>query len=164
MVPAVRALIRERSAAVPVDDVRTAADLSEDSLVGRKATGGLVTLLALLALVLSAVGVYGAMATFVRQRMRETGIRLALGAAPARALRDVVVDGLRVAAVGIGLGVVSAALLSRTLGGLLYDVAPLDPAVYAAVGAGALLVAALATALPARRAAATDPAATLRSE
>lgn len=164
VVPAVRGLIRERDPTVPIDDVRTAAAISDASMIGRRVTGGLVALLAFLALALSAVGIYGAMATLVRQRVRETGIRLALGADPARTLRDVVADGLKVAAAGTAVGVAGAALLSRTLGSLLFEVAPLDPVVYLAVGVGALAVAVLATALPARTAAATDPAATLRTE
>lgn len=133
-------------------------------MIGRRATGSLVGLLAALSLALSAVGIYGAMATLVRQRARETGIRLALGAAPGRALRGVVLDGLAVATAGTIVGVIAAAVLSGALEGLLYDVAPFDPLVYGAVGAGALAVAALAAALPGRRAAATDPAITLRRE
>jgi len=164
VVPAVRELVRERDPAIPVDDVRTAAQLTDELVVGRRTTGALLGLLALLALALSAVGIYGAMATLVRQRMRETGIRIALGAAPGRALGEVVSDGLKVAAAGTALGIVGAVLLTRTLGGLLYEVTPLDPLVFGAVGAVTLLVAGVATAIPGRRAAATDPAATLRED
>lgn len=163
-VPGVRALIRDRDPSVPIDDIRTAEALSDESMIGRRVTGGLVALLALIALGLSAVGIYGAMATLVRQRRRETSIRLALGAAPSRALREVVVDGVKVALVGIAVGVGVAMLLGRTLEGMLFGIAPLDPAVYLTVGLGALAVAAVATTVPARHAATTDPAGTLRSD
>lgn len=164
VVPAVRALLRQRDASVPIADVRSAADVASEAMFGRRATVLLVALVAAVALLLSVVGIYGTMATFVRQNMREIGIRIALGAGPRRALRDVIVDGLRVACAGSALGVIGALVLSRYMGGLLYEVRPSDPVVFVSVCAVTLAVALIATAIPGSRAAATDPAVVLRSD
>lgn len=164
VVSAAREVLRSRDPTVPIADVRTAEQIASDSTVGRRNTSLLVSLLAVVALLLSVVGIYGAMATFVRQNVRETGIRLALGAGPRQALRGVVADGLRVAVAGTVVGVTLAALLGRYLEGLLYDIQPTDPLVFVAVCGATLTVALAATAIPGLRAAATDPAVTLRQD
>ncbi len=164
VVAAAREVLRRRDPSVPVADIRTAAQVASDSMIGRRTTSLLVSLLAAVALLLSVVGIYGAMATFVRQSVRDTGIRLALGAAPSRALRGVVGDGLRVAVVGVLAGAVFASVSSRYLEGLLYDVTPSDPLVFSTVCGITLVVAVVATAIPGMRAATTDPAVTLRED
>jgi putative ABC transport system permease protein len=100
----------------------------------------------------------------VNQRRREIGIRVALGAVRAQVLRSIVGHGLVLAAVGTALGLASAALVTRVLEALLYDIRPLDPVSFA--GAAMLLVALalVASAVPARRAASIDPVETLRAE
>lgn len=117
-----------------------------------------------MALVLSVVGLYGVISYIVSQRTREIGIRLALGA-DARAVKQMFVrHGLIVAALGIAAGLVAAAVFSRFLASLLFEVTPLDPATYLAVLGVLLAAVTLAAYVPARRAARVDPAETLRAE
>ena len=130
-------------------------------------TGQVVTLLSLLAalaLVLGAVGVYGVMAHFVSRRLRDYGIRIMLGLAPHRVLLQIVRRGAVMVIAGGTIGVMAAAVLTRLLSSLLYDVAPTDPTAF--VGAGLTLLAAgtLAALLPAVRASFTDPVTLLRQE
>ena len=119
---------------------------------------------AFLALVLAAVGTYGVIAYGVVQRTREIGVRLALGAQPGQVVGAVVGQGLGLACVGVGLGLAGAWGATRVLTGMLFEVTPTDPAT---LGAGALLltvVTAVASYLPARRAARIDPVAALRAD
>jgi ABC-type antimicrobial peptide transport system permease subunit len=124
----------------------------------------LVTAFALLALALGAVGVYGVMAHLVARRHREIGIRIALGALPREILGMVLSQGLSLAALGIAAGIVGALAATRLLAGLLFGVAPGDPATFAATAATLAVVAAAASLLPALRATRTDPITALRSE
>ena len=130
--------------------------------LGRRQRG--LTLLAGIALLLSVVGIYGAMSYFVRQHTRDIGIRIALGGGPGSALCLVVSQGMKVAVIGTLLGLGGALLLTRYMGSLLYDVTATDPLVFLTVCAGTLIVALVASAIPGSQAAATDPAATLREE
>jgi ABC-type antimicrobial peptide transport system permease subunit len=123
-----------------------------------------LVLFAAVALGLAAVGTYGVMAYLVRQGTRELGIRLALGATPAAVLRLVISQGLLVAVIGAGLGITGAWLLGRVLEGLLYGVTWRDPITLSVTIAGLIAVALLACWLPARRAAAIEPACSLRAE
>ena len=122
----------------------------------------LLSLLAALALVLGAVGVYGVISHYVARRSRDYGIQIALGQEPSRIVRQVVGRGARLVALGGALGVSGAILLTRTLAALLHGVAPTDPLSLAAAVAALLLVGVLAAALPARRASLTDPAIVLK--
>jgi putative ABC transport system permease protein len=116
------------------------------------------------ALFLSAVGIYGVVAHATIQRTREIGIRMALGAEPARVVAAVLADGLRPAAAGIALGLGGAAALTSLLSSVLFDVAPGDPVTFAAAAAVLAAVALAACLAPARRAALMDPLAALRHE
>jgi ABC-type antimicrobial peptide transport system permease subunit len=100
----------------------------------------------------------------VSQRASEIGLRLALGATAAQVFRLIVGQGVKVTALGILIGLVSAAALTRYVGSLLFGVTPYDPATFAGVTAVFIAVAMLGSYAPARRAAGVDPAATLRSE
>jgi predicted permease len=122
----------------------------------------LVSLLAALALLLGAVGVYGVISHYVARRSRDYGIQIALGQEPSRIVRQVVGRGARLVALGGALGVGGAVLLTRTLAALLHGVAPTDPVSLAAAVAALLLVGVLAAALPARRASLTDPVIVLK--
>jgi ABC-type antimicrobial peptide transport system permease subunit len=124
----------------------------------------LLELFATLAVTLAAVGVYGVMSYAVAERRREIAIRLALGAAPARVQRSVLRDGLSVAVAGGALGLVLAASTSGLLRSQLFGVGQFDPAIYSVVPIILLMVATLATWLPARRAARVDALAALRGE
>jgi ABC-type antimicrobial peptide transport system permease subunit len=117
-----------------------------------------------LALVLAAVGIYGLIAYAVVQRTREIGIRLAIGATPASVLGLVVGDGTRLAAAGVAIGLVGAFALTRLMRSVLFDVAPFDPLSIAGASVALFGVAALASWLPARRAAKIDPLTAIRAE
>ncbi|HEX2190404.1 MAG TPA: ABC transporter permease [Longimicrobiaceae bacterium] len=115
-------------------------------------------------LLLAAVGIYGVMAAAVRQRTREIGIRLALGATAGEVRGAVLRQGMRLALLGCAVGIAGALLGTRALRSLLYGVSPTDPATFAAVAGLILASAALACWLPARRAARVDPVNALRAE
>jgi putative ABC transport system permease protein len=119
---------------------------------------------AALAPVLSAIGIYGVIAYSVAQRTHEIGVRMAIGAERLDVLRLVLADGVAVAAAGVALGLGGAAMLSSVMTRLLFGVTPRDPLTYA-LGAGTLLVVALlASCIPAVRATRVEPVTTLRAE
>ena len=118
----------------------------------------------LLALVLACIGIYGVIAYAVSQRLREIGVRVALGATSGTILREILRGGLSLAALGLFIGLVAALALTRYLEALLYSVRPTDPAVFALAIATLLLVATSASYLPARRASRVDPIVVLREE
>jgi predicted permease len=149
---------------LPVHRVTPMPERVERALAGRRFAMTALVLFAAVALVLAAVGTYGVISYLVRQGTRDLGVRLALGATPGAILRLVVRQGVALAAAGIGAGIAGALLLGRVLEGLLYGVAPSDPLTLAGTSAGLLVVAALACWLPAKRAAAIEPARTLMSE
>jgi ABC-type antimicrobial peptide transport system permease subunit len=119
---------------------------------------------AAVALLLGVVGIYGVIAYVATQRTREIGIRMALGAARRDVSRLFVRHGILLAAIGIGCGMVAAALLTRAMSSLLFGVSALDPITYAWVALALGATAVLASYLPARRAARIDPAEALRWE
>ena len=118
----------------------------------------------LLALLLSAIGIYGVMAYSVAQRTNEIGIRLALGAVPAQVRRMILGESAWVAGTGIAVGLVAALLLTRLIKSMLYGIAPDDPLTLAGAAALLLLVALGASWIPARRAARVQPMMALRHE
>jgi putative ABC transport system permease protein len=122
----------------------------------------IIALFATTALTLSVVGIYGVMTYFVQQHTRDIGIRLALGGDPAGLQRMVVLQGLRPVALGIAAGVGAAILASRLMSTILFGVNPTDLRMLCGVPAMLLTIAALACLVPARRAAAIDPAVALR--
>ena len=162
--PVLRAIVRELDPRVPATSVRTLGSILDDATARVRLTMLLIAVAAVAALVLGVIGVYGVVSYAAAGRVREFGIRLALGAAPSRVGSTVVGDGLRVVALGTFAGLVAAFGASRFLSALLYEVEPTSLAEF--VLATALLGAAtlLATALPARRAARTDPSSVLRGE
>lgn len=164
VVPAVRRVIQARADGVPVGEVTTVEELASESLAGRRYTSALVALLAITALLLSIVGIYGAMAYYVRQHLRDIGIRMALGGGPTSAFRMVLTRGMVVALAGSVVGLLATPSLTRPLSDLLYGTSPGDPIVFSVVAAVTLLVALAATVVPGRQAARTDPAVTLREQ
>jgi putative ABC transport system permease protein len=140
-----------------------------DTLVERAQAGTRFSLLligvfAVIAVLLAGVGLYGVLSTVVRQRTAEIGVRMALGAAPASIFKLVVGQGLRLSAAGIALGVAAAFELTRVMTSMLVGVQPADPPTFAAMAVLFLLIATVASWLPARRAAALDPTTALREE
>ena len=144
--------------------VYTYEDAMRDALARPRLLTVLLGVFGVIGLALGALGLYGILAFLVSQRQREIGVRLALGARPGDVLRMIVGRGLSLTVAGIGIGVVLALALGRFLAGVLYGVQPSDPMTMALVTLMLLTVAALASWIPARRAARVDPAVTLREE
>ncbi|HEY2906786.1 MAG TPA: FtsX-like permease family protein, partial [Vicinamibacterales bacterium] len=155
---AVRAIDPEQAVA----EVRTMEQWISRSLGGRRTPTMLLTLFGVVALVLSAIGIYGVLASGVAQRTREFGIRRALGADRASILSLVFAQGLRTAGGGVVIGIVAAAGLTRYLQSLLFGVEPHDVVVFGAAVAGLLVVGGVACYLPARRATRVAPLVALR--
>lgn len=156
--------IRAADPALPLIGLRRLTDVVDVSVAERRFNTWLLGAFAVLALVLAAVGIYGLIAYSVVQRTREIGIRLAIGATPTNVLGLVVGQGARVAAAGVAIGLVGSFALTRLLGTLLFDVSPFDPIAFAVAAVLLLGVAALASYLPARRAARIDPQSAIRAE
>jgi putative ABC transport system permease protein len=145
-------------------DLRTMQDIVDGSLAQRRVTTLLMIGFGVIALLLAAVGIYGVVAYGVTQRVREFGIRVALGATRHEVTRLVVWQGTSMAIIGASVGLVLAVAMAGTMSSLVFGVAPRDSVSLVAATSVLLIVAALASYLPARRAAAVDPAVTLRSE
>lgn len=141
-----------------LDQVRT------DSLSNERFTLILFGVFAAVALFLAALGIYGVMAFSVAQRSHEIALRMALGATPGRVVRLVVREGLILASVGLGLGLIGAYFVGRAMQSMLFDVRALDAPAFSAVGVVLLVSAVLACYLPARRAALIHPIQALRGE
>jgi ABC-type antimicrobial peptide transport system permease subunit len=146
-----------------------AAIQSMDDLVSRSIVEFTFTMLTLgiaaaMALLLGTIGLYGVLSYTVTLRVREIGVRLALGAQPSAVMGSIVWQGIVIAGVGLVVGLAGAYGLTRFLGELLYDTKALDIGTFVAMSAGLFVVAGLASYLPARRAAAVSPLESLRSE
>jgi putative ABC transport system permease protein len=124
----------------------------------------LIGVFSTIAALLAGVGLYGVLATSVRQRTAEIGVRMALGAAPSRIFRLMVGKGLYLSAIGIGIGLLAAFGLTRVLASMLVEVKPTDPVTFVSVAVVFLVIALLASWLPARRASGLDPTTALRNE
>ena len=149
---------------VPVARVRTLSDVVHRATARARLTAALLAVAAGTALALGVLGIYGVVAYAASLRAPELGIRMALGATPATVRRLVLREGLGVAAVGVLLGLAAAGGLARLLQGLAYGVRPTDPLTFGAAAALLLLVATLASWIPARRAARMDPTVALRAD
>jgi ABC-type antimicrobial peptide transport system permease subunit len=148
----------------PVEDILTLEEDLALQLTPIRVMTYLLGGLGAIALGLAAFGIYGVMAYLVARRNRELGIRAALGAEAARLWRYVVSQGLRLTAFGVGLGLVGAFFLTRTLQQVLFNVRSTDPVVYGAVAGLLAIIAVLACWGPARRATRVDPIEVLREE
>ena len=164
VVPRVREVLRELDRAQPITEIETMEQQLSGLIAQRRFNMTLVAAFGVLALVLAIVGAYGVTSYLVSQRTKELGVRLALGAQPSRVARLVVADGMRVAVVGVVVGIVAAMFTTRLVASLLYGVSPRDPVTIGAVAGVLLMVTALANYLPARRAARVDPLVALRQE
>ncbi|NVJ21645.1 FtsX-like permease family protein [Myxococcus sp. AM011] len=163
LAPHVRELVHELDSVQPVTDVRTLSSLRSESLAAPRLMTLLLGFFAVLALVLTCTGLTGVVAFSVSQRVRELGIRLALGAEPSSVLSLVLRQGMSLVLAGLLMGTAGALGLSWLMEGLLFGVEPTDPVTL--VGVVLLLggTGAVACLLPALRAARTDPAIALRS-
>jgi putative ABC transport system permease protein len=148
----------------PVARARAMTEILDVELANRSTQLTLIGVFAVLALVLAAVGLYGTLSYTVSQSTSEIGLRMALGAEERTVVGSVVRAALGTALLGIGVGLVAAFALTRTIASFLYGVSPTDPATAVAVAVVLLIVAALAAFLPARRAAGINPVVALRAE
>jgi putative ABC transport system permease protein len=149
---------------LPPYNIATMEQLISNSVAQPRLNLSLLVAFAVLALALAAVGVYGVMAYAVTQRTHEFGIRMALGARPADVLKQVFLEGSRLAALGLALGLLAALALTRLMASLLFDVKPGDPLTLGVAAAVLTLVALAACYIPARRATGVDPMTALRYE
>ncbi|HZR25756.1 MAG TPA: ABC transporter permease [Vicinamibacterales bacterium] len=162
MVPSVRGAVQSLDPEQPIAQVRTMDQWVARSLQNRRTPMALLAMFGAVALLLSAIGIYGILAFGVAQRGREFGIRHALGADSGSILSLVLTEGLRTAGVGIAIGIAGALALTRLMQSLLFGVTAYDPGVYAGVAIVLLTVALLACYVPARRATQVDPMVALR--
>jgi predicted permease len=152
------------NASLPVAAMRTMEDIYDRSLGRTSFTLVMLVAAASAALVLGVVGLYGVLSYAVSTRRREIAIRFALGAKARDVQRRIVRQGVVLAGIGVAIGLAAAAGVTRLMTSLLYEVEAVDPLTYAAVAAGLIAVAALASYLPARRASTVDPAESLAAE
>ena len=153
-----------QSPSLPLAQLRTLADVQRDSLARTTFTLAMLGIAGSMALLLGVIGIYGVISYAVSQRRREIGIRVAVGAQKHDVTALFVRHGLVLAGIGVALGLGAAAGVARLMSALLFGVSALDWTTYAAVAAVLLLACALASYLPARRAATVDPMKTLRAE
>ncbi len=164
LLPRAQEAVWSVSASLPLADVTTQQERLDESLARTSFILVLLGIAAAVALLLGSVGIYGVISYAVSQRTREIGVRMALGAERGAVAGMMLRQGLVLAAVGIVAGGVAALGLTRLMSSLLYGVDPVDLPTFGAVGLTLAAVAAVASWLPARRAAAVDPAVTLREE
>jgi len=161
---ALRSAVREIDPNQPVVKIRTMEENMATSVTEPRFRTWLIGIFAALALVLAAVGIYGVMSYSVNQRTNEMGIRVTLGAQPNDVFRIVVGEGLRLALIGVGVGLIGALAATRVLRTFLYGVSAINPVTFAVTAALLTLVAVAACYFPARRATRVDPMVALRYE
>jgi putative ABC transport system permease protein len=164
LINSVRDEFRSLDPSLPIFTIRSMNETVDRNLASRRFSVLLLGIFAMLALMLAAVGIYGVMSYLVRQRTREIGLRMALGAQTGDVLKLVLRQGLKLVIAGIVVGLLGALASARVLASLLFGVSATDPATLAIVATTLTLVAMLACYVPAYRAAKIDPMAALRNE
>jgi putative ABC transport system permease protein len=164
LAPAVRESIASLDRAVPVTAVQTMDDVVAGANARPRFTLVLLATFAGVALVLAAVGIYGVISYAVSRRTHEIGVRMALGATPRSVVRLIVGQGMRVVAVGVAVGLAGALLVTRLMTNVVYGIRVTDPVTYAAVSVLLVVVALVASYVPARRATRIDPLASMRTD
>ena len=159
-----RAVVTALDGNIPIYNIRSMNDAIASTTAPRRFTMWLLAVFAAAALALSAIGIYGVIAYSVVQRTQEMGLRLALGADRSHVFRLIVGQGMRLAVIGLAVGVTGAFALTRLLDSLLYGISARDPGMFIAVPSVLGLVALLAYAIPALRAMRADPMTALRVE
>jgi putative ABC transport system permease protein len=162
--PEIREIVREVAPSAPMYRMFTMAGLAGDSMMQLSFTLLTLGVVSALALILGAVGLYGVLSYVVAQRTREIGVRMALGAEASRVRRMVVIQGARVVAIGVAIGVGAALAFTRTLGSLLFGVQAVDATTFVAMSVSMLAIGLLASYVPARRASKVDPIESLRGD
>lgn len=161
---AVQQAVWSVDANLPLANVITVQEIYDKSLARTSFTLVLLTIAGAMSILIGLVGIYGVISYSVTQRTREIGIRLALGAEQAKLAKTFVGHGLVLAAIGVACGLAAAAVLTRLMSSLLFEVKAVDPLTYAAVSASLIAAALLASYLPALRATKVDPVEALRAE
>jgi ABC-type antimicrobial peptide transport system permease subunit len=164
LLPSVRSAVAQLDPNLPIFSARAMDDVRADALTRERFLMLMLLTFAVVALVLSIVGVYGVIAQFTRQRTQEIGVRLALGAQPGDVQRMVVLRGGALVLGGIAIGLVAALASTRVMESMLYNTQPIDLTTFGAVTIALLTAGVLATWLPARRASRLDPGIALRPE
>jgi putative ABC transport system permease protein len=164
MASAVRGQVAALNKDQAVFNVRTMEQAVERSVAPRRFSMLLLTVFAVAALALASLGIYGLMSYAIAQRTREIGVRMALGAQSGNVLRLVIGQGMKLAFVGVALGLVASVALTRTMKNLLFSMSATDPATFATTALLVIAVALLACWIPARRATKVDPMIALRCE
>jgi hypothetical protein len=164
LMPSIRRIVHDLDPALPTYGEHSMTDIVDIATARTRFTMLLLGLASAIALLLGAVGIYGVMAYGVSVRQREIGVRMALGARPGDVSWMISRQGMVLAGVGIAIGLGASIALTRFLRGLLYDVSPMDPVALVGAAVSLLAVTLLASWIPARRAAAVDPADALRAE
>ena len=163
-VSSIRRALGQVNSQMVLSDAETMDGIISDSLAARRFSMILLGIFAALALVMSCVGIYGVISYLAGQRTHEIGIRMALGAERRDVLQMVLGEGVKMALVGVGIGLVAAFGLTRLMASMLYGVTAHDPLSFAAVAGVLILVALAACYIPARRATKVDPMVALRYE
>jgi putative ABC transport system permease protein len=164
LLPTVRAALARIDKERPVTRVRTIDVIASEATSRPRFRAVLVGTFAAVALALAMVGVFGVLAYSVQQRVREFGVRVAMGAAASDVMRLVLGNAARLTLIGLAVGLIAAAVLTRYLSTLLYAVTPLDPITFIAVPVVLIITAAIAVAAPVWRAARVDPVVAFRAE
>jgi putative ABC transport system permease protein len=160
----VGAAVRSLDPELPLADVRSMEDVVDATLARPRTVSVLLTAFAVIALVLAGVGVYGVMAYSVSQRTQEIGVRMALGATGESVFRLVIGQALKLALFGVAAGLLAAAFLTRLIETLLFETEALDPTTFAATAVVLMVVATVASYIPARRGTRIAPTEALRAE
>ena len=164
MLTSISDAVHQVDSSVALAEPKTLDDVVDESMANQRFTLILFTSFAAVALFLAALGIYGVMSFSVAQRAHEIALRMALGATRNRVVGLVIRDGMVLAAIGLGLGLIGAYFVGRAMQGLLFGVQPLDFGAFIAVAAVLLAAAILASLLPATRAASVSPMRVLRTE
>jgi predicted permease len=164
LTPSIRTAMRELEPTLPVFAIRTMDEIFDVSVTNQRIMLTLLSIFAGLALLLAAIGLYGVLNYIVGQRTREVGIRMALGATATSVRQLMLGQGLRLAAIGLGLGLLACLGVARLMGSMLYGVSPYDPLSLAAVSVVLVAIGLFSSWLPAHRATRVNPTEALRTE
>ena len=166
LIPAVRAALAQVDAQVPMGEVKPMSEYVNRAMAPTRFSLVLIAIFGVVAAVLAAIGLYGVLSTTVRQRTAEIGVRMAFGATNESIFRLMIGQGLMLSAVGIGVGIAAALALTGVMekASMLISIKPTDPITYVAIAVLFVVIASVASWVPARRAASLDPNAALREE
>jgi putative ABC transport system permease protein len=164
LISSVRGAVKEIDPEQPIYNPRTMDDIRAESVAPERLNLTLLSLFASIALVLAIVGIYGVMSYSVTQRTHEIGIRMAIGARPLDVFKMILGHGMKLALIGVALGLVGAFLLTRLMASMLFGVEPTDAMTFGGLSALLITIALLACYLPGRRATKVEPTISLRYE